>query len=102
MTADSPEKSGNDASLHAIVRGRVQGVYFRAFVEYHATCLGLTGFVCNVPGGRTVEVHAEGEKKQLEELLAHLRVGPPEARVDKVEVKWGKPTGEFSCFEILY
>jgi acylphosphatase len=99
--AAEPE-SVEQASLHAIVKGRVQGVFFRDFVEQWATTLGLTGFVRNLPGGRAVEVRAEGEKKQLEKLLTYLHIGPPKARVEAVEVVWSEPTGEFWDFEILY
>ena len=54
------------ASLHAIVSGRVQGVFFRAFVSEHAEELGLTGYVRNLRDREAVEVWAEGEKVQLE------------------------------------
>lgn len=88
--------------MHALIKGRVQGVYFRAFVEEHALALGLTGFVRNLPGGRAVEVKAEGERKGLERLLTYLRRGPPEAKVAEVEVSWGEYRGDFSAFEILH
>lgn len=87
-------------SIHAIVRGRVQGVFFRAFVRRHAMALGLTGYVRNLAQSRAVEVEAEGERSQLEELLKRLHQGPPRARVEKVEVTWGDYTGNFSDFKI--
>lgn len=87
------------ASLQAIVRGRVQGVFFRAFVEGRAEQLRLTGFVRNRPGG-VVEVRAEGEKSKLEKLVDYLKAGPPAARVDNVRVDWGDYSGEFSSFRI--
>ena len=62
------------ASLLAIVQGRVQGVYFRAFVRNHAEALGLKGYVRNLSGGRAIEVRAEGEKTKLDELLNHLNI----------------------------
>ncbi len=102
MEIGSEEKPGNWACLSAVIRGRVQGVYFRDFVWRHATVLGLTGFVRNLPGGRAVEVHAEGERAPLEELLAHLYKGPPKARVENVEVSWSEYTGDFYDFDILY
>lgn len=76
------------AALHAIVFGHVQGVYFRAFVENHASELGLTGYVRNLPGGREVEVMAEGDRGQLEKLLSYLNEGPVRARVEKVVTQW--------------
>ena len=87
-------------SFHATVRGRVQGVFFRAFVRRHATALGLTGYVRNLTQLRAVEVEAEGERSQLEELLKRLYQGPPRASVEKVEVTWGDYAGNFSDFKI--
>ena len=90
------------ASLFAVIRGRVQGVYFRAFVRNHAEALGLTGYVRNLPGGSAIEVRAEGEKTKLDELLKQLNVGPPRARVDRVDVEWSDYTGRFTDFEFKY
>ncbi len=49
-----------------------------------------------------MEVVAEGETERLEELLKHLEVGPPGARVERVEVEWSKYEGAFSRFEVKY
>jgi len=76
-------------------------VFFRAFVIKRATQLGLTGYVRNLPGG-TVEVQAEGERKQLEELINHLKVGPPAAIVEKVEINWLEYSGNYSGFNVKY
>jgi len=54
-------------SLTATVRGRVQGVFFRAFVQRLARQLGISGYVRNLPDG-SVEIRAEGEKSQLDVL----------------------------------
>ena len=90
------------ASLFAVVRGRVQGVYFRAFVRNHAEALGLTGYVRNLSGGGAIEVRVEGEKTKLDELLEYLNAGPPRARVDQVDVEWSEYTGRFTEFELRY
>jgi acylphosphatase len=90
------------ASVHAIVYGYVQGVFFRAFVSRRAEELGLNGYVRNLPGDEAVEVQAEGERKQLEELISHLKVGPPAARVERVVTKWSEHTGSYSDFSIRY
>jgi acylphosphatase len=90
------------ASLHAVVHGQVQGVYFRAFVRDHARALGLAGYVRNMAGGRSVEVRAEGEKGKLEELLNHLSKGPSRARVDRVDVEWCDYQGRYRGFSIIY
>jgi acylphosphatase len=89
------------ASLQATVHGRVQGVFFRAYVQETAERLNLTGYVCNRPGG-VVEVKAEGEKPSLEKLVEYLRVGPPAAMVKDVLVNWGEYTGRFSNFRISF
>ncbi len=90
------------ASLEAIVHGRVQGVFFRAFVAERARGLGLTGYVRNLPRWKAVEVQAEGEKKQLEELVSYLKVGPPAAKVARVVTKWSKYSGNYSSFTLKY
>ena len=89
------------SSVQAIVYGYVQGVLFRDFVSKRATELGLTGYVRNLPGG-SVEVNAEGRKKQLEKLIGYLKVGPPIAEVDKVVVNWSEYTGNYPRFSIRY
>ena len=89
------------ASLKAIVYGRVQGVFFRAFVTGWARKLGLAGYVRNLSEG-AVEVQAEGGRKQLEELVDYLRVGPPAARVEKVTTSWSEYTGNYSGFNVSY
>jgi len=94
--------SGEMARLQAFVRGRVQGVGFRAFVERRAAALGLSGYVRNLSDGRTVEVVAEGPREQLERLAEHLRRGPGGAYVHEVEQRWGEATGVFSGFRTAY
>ena len=87
--------------LSARVVGRVQGVYFRAFTRNQARALGLTGWVRNEYYG-SVYLEAEGPRPALETLLAAVRRGPSEARVDRVEVDWSEATGEFSGFAVRY
>ena len=86
--------------LYALVRGRVQGVYFRAFVQRHAQEWGLPGWARNLPDGATVEVVAEGSRGALGGLLAQLRKGPPGARVDFVEESWTPAEGLGGPFAI--
>jgi acylphosphatase len=85
--------------LSAIVHGRVHGVFFRDFTRRQARRLGLTGYVRNVPDG-TVEAVAEGPREALEGLLEQLKIGSPEARVDRVDSQWTDPSGEFENFEV--
>jgi len=89
------------ASVRVIVYGYVQGVFFRAFASRWAIELGLTGYVRNLPGG-AVEVNAEGEREKLQRLIDYLGVGPPAARVEKVETDWSEYTGSYSGFDIRY
>jgi len=91
----------NPVSMRAIVHGRVQGVFFRTFVEEHAQRLGLVGYVRNLPSG-AVEVMAEGEREHVEKLVGYLKVGPPTAIVDRVDVNWSGYTGDHSGFRVRY
>jgi acylphosphatase len=78
------------AVLHALVRGRVQGVGFRWFVRERARELGIRGWVRN-RGDGSVEVEAEGDLASLERLRVSLAEGPPGARVSSVD---DLPAGE--------
>ncbi|MFQ5925033.1 MAG: acylphosphatase [Dehalococcoidia bacterium] len=89
------------AGLHAIVHGLVQGVNFRYFVLRHARDLGLTGYVRNRLDG-AVEVKAEGEREKLGQLLRHLEVGPRGAWVERVEANWSEYSGAYSHFEVRF
>ncbi len=72
------------AAKRWFVRGEVQGVGFRFFVERKATALGLAGWVRNLSDGR-VEVYAVGPATGLNELAAALHMGPRAAHVQSVE-----------------
>jgi acylphosphatase len=86
-------------ALQAIAQGRVQGVYYRVFASRNAIRLGLTGYVRNLPD-RSVEIYAEGERKQLETLVEQLKEGPPGARVDNLALNWSKYTGKYRDFSV--
>jgi len=90
------------ASVRVIVFGYVQGVFFRDFASRRARELGLTGYVHNLRDIEAVEVHAEGERKQLEKLISYLEVGPPTAKITKVVTSWSEYTGSYSGFSIRY
>ena len=92
--------SDNKVRAHVWVKGRVQGVGFRAHVEYSARQIaGLTGWVRNV-GYDTVEAVAEGERNKVERLIEAMKQGPRSSRVDESKVDWEAPTGEFSLFGV--
>jgi acylphosphatase len=73
--------------VHAIVRGRVQGVGYRASAQHEGRRLGLSGWVRNLADG-SVELEAEGPRAAVEALLAWAALGPPGARVDAVDTHW--------------
>jgi acylphosphatase len=85
--------------IHLMIRGRVQGVYFRASAVREAKRLGLAGWVKNRPDG-AVEIVAEGEEDQVKDFLSWAQHGPSTARVDKVDTRWKSYTGEFASFVI--
>jgi len=86
--------------VHLVVRGRVQGVFFRAATQREARRLGLTGWVKNRTDG-SIEMLAEGEEEAVKELSSWAYHGPSAARVDHVDVRWRGYTGEFYEFAIL-
>ncbi len=89
--------------MRAYVRvyGRVQGVFFRANTVERARELGLKGYVRNMPDG-SVEAVIEGEKEKVDKLISWMHVGPPLARVDRVEVEYQEYRGEFTDFRVRY
>jgi acylphosphatase len=66
-----------------IVRGRVQGVFFRASAREQALKLGVSGYAKNLADG-SVEVLASGSGEALDRLQGWLRKGPPSAHVEDV------------------
>jgi len=87
------------AARRYIVRGRVQGVGFRWFVEREAHLLGIAGWVRNNHDG-SVEVLAQGTRDQLSGLHSRLREGPRASRVDNVEISDETPVDGLSSFRI--
>lgn len=81
--------------------GRVQGVLFRFSTARKARQIGLMGWVKNESDG-IVEIVAEGEEGELKKLINWCQTGPLFAKVDSLEVKWDKATGEFKDFIIKY
>jgi acylphosphatase len=82
-----------------VVRGRVQGVGFRWFVEREAHILGIAGWVRNNHDG-TVEVYAQGTREQLAGLRSRLQEGPRAARVDDVQESDAQSTAGLNSFQI--
>jgi len=82
-----------------LIRGRVQGVGFRAFTETQAAVEGLHGWVENRADGQ-VEVLFEGDAESVNRAEAKLRRGPGGARVEDVSVESVPPTGRASGFTV--
>jgi len=87
--------------VHVFVSGRVQGVFFRFETRRLARSLRVSGWVTNRRDGR-VEAVFEGDKENVEKMVAFCRRGPSGARVTDVEVVWEEPTGEFESFSVRY
>jgi acylphosphatase len=81
------------------IKGRVQGVFYRASAREQAARLGLSGEVRNLDSGE-VEAVVEGPREQIEAFIAWCRRGPPSARVENVEVRWGPAQGSFRGFQV--
>lgn len=85
--------------LHAIIIGKVQGVWFRAWTRDTAHEMGVTGWVRNRPDGN-VEAVGQADEELLKQFLEKLHDGPPLARVVKIDSTWRKAETEFSSFEV--
>ena len=85
---------------HVRIYGRVQGVFFRAWMREQADQLGVTGWVRNFPDGR-VEAHVEGEDEAVHQILERLRKGPPAARVEDARL-WDVEPCDFDGFEVRH
>ncbi|MGO9863777.1 MAG: acylphosphatase [Terriglobales bacterium] len=94
--------STDKSAVHArcfLVRGRVQGVGFRWFVEREAHILNIAGWVRNNSDG-TVEILAQGTRDQLAGLQSRLREGPRAARIDAVDVSEAQPAAGLTSFQV--
>ena len=78
---------------HVIVRGIVQGVFFRASCQQEALRQGVAGWVSNRADG-SVEVVLEGSDDAVSRMVDWCRTGPPRAAVTDVEVTDEEPAGE--------
>lgn len=87
--------------VECTIMGRVQMVMFRDFTKRAARHLGLAGFVKNNSDGSVTAI-AEGEEDKLRIFLIKLEKGPLLARVDRIEIVFKEPVGDFSDFQIVY
>ncbi len=91
----------NKVRAHAIISGRVQGVFFRMETKRAADRIGVYGCVRNLRDG-TVEAIFEGNQDQVDTVLAWCKEGPPNAQVSDVKLDWQDYTGEFGGFDITF
>jgi acylphosphatase len=78
---------------HVLVRGNVQGVFFRVETRNRARSLGVDGWVRNTAEG-AVEAVFEGEDDRVESMVEWCRRGPAGAQIDDVDMTWAEPEGE--------
>ncbi|OYT41183.1 acylphosphatase [Candidatus Pacearchaeota archaeon ex4484_26] len=90
----------NIKRVHVFISGKVQGVFFRAFVNRNAEELQLKGWVKNTGDGR-VEAVFEGDERAIKKIIELCNEGPAGAKVENVEYKEEEPIGE-KGFEIRY
>lgn len=87
--------------FQATIRGKVQGVWFRAWTKDLAASLGLRGWVRNLPDGN-VETLAQGDMETLKRFHESLHEGPPLARVSEIDVKWSPADENYTTFSVKY
>jgi acylphosphatase len=97
ITMDS-NFSTTTRTLHLVIRGRVQGVFFRNSMQREAMKLGVAGWVRNCSDG-AVEAVVQGESDAVEAIVRWAHQGPEIAQVTHVDVAPG--AGDFSHFEIM-
>jgi len=87
--------------IHAIVHGRVQGVFFRDYTRQEAQKLALGGWVKNLPDG-SVETIFQGAPEDVDRLLAWLHTGSPMAEVTDVDSREESADSRFDSFDVRY
>jgi len=87
------------STIHLLIKGKVQGVYYRGAAKEMATTLLLTGWIKNTTRG-DVEATVTGDSEALQQFIKWCRQGPPEAVVTDVLVS-PMPDTFFSDFSIV-
>ena len=87
--------------IHIFVTGRVQGVFFRQSTRVMAIKNNVNGWVRNLDDGR-VEIVAEGETQNIDNLKNWCKTGPANSRVDEFEFSEEDFTNEFENFQVKY
>ena len=89
------------ARVHIVIRGKVQGVFFRDYAKKEADKMGVTGWAKNTDDGG-VEIVAEGDKSCLRQFIILCEKGNSLATVTNVDYDWEEFTGKFNDFYINY
>lgn len=95
-------------TAHVFISGFVQGVGYRAFVKKHASDLGLTGWVKNLPDGRVEALFqpstgsGQEDKKLIEQMIEFCKKGPFMAEVADTKILWEDSEQQFTSFETLH
>jgi acylphosphatase len=90
-----------EVRAHVLIRGRVQGVFFRSEIKRRAEELETKGWVKNLPDG-SVEAVFEGQESSVKKFIEFCKKGPSGARVTHLASEWENYTGEFKDFRIVY
>lgn len=85
--------------VHAMIKGRVQGVWYRQSTLEQAQQLGLAGWVRNRADG-SVEAIFEGDKEAVEQMVDWCRQGPPLAVVESIDADHCEPEGLAPPFQV--
>lgn len=92
----------NEVCARVFVTGRVQGVFFRAFVRKYAVESGVRGYVRNLMDGR-VEAVFQGPSDKVQDIIKRVHTGPRLARVDDVSVQWEEDLQDVeTIFQVRY
>jgi len=87
--------------VHVLISGRVQGVWYRATTKQKAEQLGINGWVKNTSDGN-VEAVFEGNEDLVDQMVKWCYEGSELSKVNNIQVKSEKHTGEFKDFKIAY
>lgn len=86
-------------TIHLLIKGKVQGVFYRATAKKIADKLNITGWIKNTKDDN-VEATITGDEDRLQEFINWSKVGPEKAKVEYVIIDH-KPEITFTAFEII-
>ena len=91
----------NLTAKHILVKGKVQGVFFRKNTRQIAEALDIMGWVKNTDDG-DVEIFAQGDESKIEQLLSWCKQGPPRDDVKDVEIIDERPDISIKKFSVQH